>query len=160
MMCAPSGDANSCDPMAAWQTILLAFGGNAALLAILGWLGKSLLDTLITRDTKQFETDLKAKADMAIETLKSDLELKTIEHQVRFSKLHERRAEVIAELYGYFVEALWSAESFLTPMEWAGEPNKAEKHREAMNELVRLYRFFDKNRIYLPPEICAALEKL
>src|ERR1700722_11976115 len=120
--------------MAAWQTILLAFSGNAALLAILGWLGKSLLERLITRDTKQFESDLKAKADVAIETLKSTLQLKTIEHQVRFSKLHERRAEVIAKLYGYLVAALWSAESFLTPAECAGEPSKEEKHRVAMNE--------------------------
>lgn len=146
--------------MAIWQTILLAVGGNAALLAVVGWLGKSLFETIIARDTKQFEMDLKAKADIAIETLKSDLELKAIEHQVRFSKLHERRAEVIAELYGYLVEALWAAESFLSPIEWAGEPKKEEKHVSAMNKLVDLYRYFDKNRIYLPPEICASLEKL
>ena len=146
--------------MAIWQTILLAVGGNAALLAVVGWLGKSLFETIIARDTKQFEMDLKAKADIAIETLKSDLELKAIEHQVRFSKLHERRAEVIAELYGYLVEALWAAESFLSPIEWAGEPKKEEKHVSAMNKLLDLYRYFDKNRIYLPPEICASLEKL
>lgn len=146
--------------METWQTILLAFGGNAALLAVLGILGKSFLDKLIVRDTKQFESDLKAKSDSAIEHLKNELQLRTIEHQVRFSRLHEKRAAVIAELYGYLVEALWEAESFLSPIEWAGEPNKKEKHQQAMNKLVELYRFFDKHRIYLPPDVCASLEML
>jgi|SRR3990172_5376452 len=146
--------------MEAWQTILLAFGGNAALLAVLGLLGKSVLDKLIVRDTKQFEADLKAKSDAAIEHLKNELQLKTIEHQVRFSRLHEKRAAVIAELYGHLVEALWEAESFLSPMEWAGEPNKKEKHTTAMNRLVDLYCHFDKHRIYLPSELCTSLERL
>jgi hypothetical protein len=146
--------------METWQTILLAFGGNAALLAVLGILGKSLLDKLIVRDTKRFEDDLKAKSDAAIEHLKNELQIRTIEHQVRFSRLHEKRASVIAELYGHLVDALWEAESFLSPMEWAGEPNKKEKHQQAMNKLVELYRYFDKHRIYLPPEVCASLEAL
>jgi hypothetical protein len=146
--------------METWQTVLLALGGNAAFLAVLGFLGKSLLEKLIARDTKRFETDLKAKSDAAIEHLKSELQLKTIEHQVRFARLHEKRADVIAELYGFLVEMLWEAESFLSPMEWAGEPNKEEKHRVAMNKLVEFFRFFDKHRIYFPEELCGSLEQL
>jgi hypothetical protein len=146
--------------METWKTILLALGGNAALLAVLGIAGKSLLDKLILRDTKQFENDLQAKSDAAIERLKNELQVRTIEHQVRFSRLHEKRASVIAELNGYLVEALWEAESFLSPMEWAGEPNKKEKHQQAINKLVELYRYFDKHRIYLPHEVCTSLEAI
>jgi hypothetical protein len=146
--------------MEVWQTILLAFGGQAALVAVLAYIAKSLLDKMIVRDTKQFESDLKAKSDAAIEHLKNELHLKTIEHQVRFSRLHEKRAEVVAELNGLFAEALWEAESFLSPMEWNGEPSKLEKYRVAMNKLVGLYRYFDKHRIYLPPPLCGSLESL
>ena len=146
--------------MDTWQTILLALGGNAVFLAVLGFLGKSLLEKLIARDTKRFETDLKAKADAAIEQLRSDLQIRSIEHQVRFSRLHEKRATVIAELYGHLVETLWEAESFLSPMEWAGEPDKKAKHQTAMNKLVEFFRYFDKHRIYLPEELCVSLETL
>lgn len=146
--------------MQPWQTILFAFGGNAALLAILAYASKTLLEKLITRDTTRFETDLRVKSDSAIEHLKNELQLKSIEHQVRFSRLHEKRADVIADLYGHLVETLWEAESFLSPMEWTGEPSKEEKHRIAMNKLVEFFRFFDKNRIYLPEKICGSLEKL
>lgn len=131
--------------MEAWQTLMLAFGGNAALLAVLGIIGKSLLEKLILRDTKLFE---------------SELQRKTNEHQVRFLQLHQKRAAVIAELYGLLVESLWAGESFLSPMEWVGEPTKKEKHIEANNKLAEVYRFFDKNRIYLPPDICKSLEEL
>jgi len=142
------------------QFVISSILGNALVLAVLGWLGKSLLEKLIQRDSRQFEIEIKAKADTTIEQLKSDLQLRTIEHQVRFSRLHEKQAEVIAELNCYIVEALWTAESFLSPMEWAGEPNKQEKYQEAMKKLVDLYRYFDKTRIYLPEHLCTTLDQL
>ena len=146
--------------MELWQTLLLTFGGNAALLAVLGIITKSFLDKVIARDTTEFEANLRAKSDSTIEKLKSELQLKTIEHQVRFSRLHEKRATVIADLYSHLVEALWEAESFFSPMQWSGEPGKQEKHNTAMEKLVDLYRFFDKHRIYLPAELCNSLEEL
>jgi len=146
--------------MEAWQTILLAVGGNAALVAVLGLLGKSLLDKVIARDTKQFEMDLQAKSDTAIERLRSDLQTRAIEHQVRFARLHEKRASLIADLYGHLVETLWEVESFLSPMEWAGDPPKREKHQTAMNKLVDFFRFFDKHRIYFPEALCRSLEAI
>ena len=146
--------------MAAWQTLLLAFGGNAALLAVLAFAGKSLLEKFIARDTKRFESDLQARSAVAIEQLKNDLQLRTIEHQVRFSRLHEKRASVIAELNGHLAEVMWEAESFLSPMQWVGEPDIKDKHRIAMNKLVEFFRFFDKHRIYLPEPLCGSLEQL
>ena len=146
--------------METWQTVLLAIGGNTTVLLVLGWLGKSFLDKVIARDTMVFELNLKAKSDAAMEHLKNDLQLATIEHEVRFSRLHEKRATVIAELYGHLVETLWEAESFLSPMEWVGEPNKGQKRITAMNKVAELYRYFDKHRIYLPPALCTSLESL
>jgi hypothetical protein len=146
--------------MEAWQVIVAAVLGNAAVLAVLGFLAKALLEQLLQRDSRRFEVELKAKADSAIEQLKSDLQIRTIEHQVRFSQLHETRANVIAELNGLVVEALWEAESFLSPMQWAGEPDKREKERVAMSKLVELFRYFDKHRLYLPTELCDVVAKL
>lgn len=145
--------------MNAFDSVLVALGGNAILLAVLGYLGKSLLEKLIVRDTKRFETELQAKTDIAIEQLRAQLQIEAVEHQVKFSNLHEKRAEVIARLYRLLVRALWEAESFVSPMEWAGEPSKEEKHKMAMSSLVSLFRYFDQNRIYLPESLCTSLEK-
>lgn len=146
--------------MDAWQTLLLAFGGNAALLAVLALVGKSLLEKLIARDTKRFESELQAKSAAAIEQLKNELQLKTIEHQVRFSRLHEKRASVIADINGHLAEVMWEAERLLLLMQWGSEPQMEEKHQGAMNKLVEFFRFFDKHRIYLPEPLCTSLEKL
>lgn len=84
-----------------WQTILLAFGGNAALLAVLGLLGKSLLEKLITRDTKRYEATLKAKTDAAIERLRNDLMRGVESYKVQLKKsefFFQKEFEAASEL--------------------------------------------------------------
>jgi hypothetical protein len=158
--CLLSADGLCLIRMEIWKTILLAVGGQAAMLAVLGYVGKSLFERLIVRDTKRFENDLKAKSDAASDRLRYEFQLQTIEHQVRFSRLHEKRASVVAELHGYLVEALLEAENFLHPIQDPVEGGKQEKYDQAMNKLVELYRYFEKHRIYLPEEICTSLQDL
>jgi hypothetical protein len=146
--------------MESWQTIAAAVIGNSVALAILGWLGKSLLEKLLQRETKRFEVELKAKADSTIEQLKSDLQLRTIEHEVAFTRLHEKRANVIAELNGLLAETLWEAETVLSPMRWAGSPPEREMHRAAELKLVEFFRYFDKHRVYLPAVLCGEIEAM
>ena len=130
------------------------------MLAVLGLLGKSLLEKLIVRDSKRFEIELKATADAKLEEFRNQLQLRVVEHQVRFSRLHEKRAEVIAKLYELMVLAFWEAESFVSPVQWADEPDEKSKHKSTMTALVGLYRYFGQNRIYLPENVCVSLEKL
>lgn len=144
--------------MEIWQTILLAIGGNAVLVAVLGYLAKSLVSGLLAKDIKKFEVELQSKSSAAIVNLKSELHLAAIEHQVRFSKLHEKRAEVIADLYKHLVEAMWETESFVSPMKWIGEPSKKEKYITAMRKIAEFFRFFDQHRIYLPEKVCESLQ--
>ena len=146
--------------MELWQTITAAILGNAAVVAVLGWLAKSFLEGVVARDSKRFESELKAKADATIENLKSQLQLRLVEHQIKLAKLHEKRATIIAEMNSVLAEAMWEAESFLSPMEFAGEPGKREKHMAAMTRLTEFFRYFDKNRIYLPVPLCQSMEKL
>lgn len=142
-----------------WQSILLAFGGNAALLLVLAWLARSFGSQLLAKDLEKFKADLAAASTATTERLKHELQLTALEHQVRFSKLHERRAEVVADLYGLLVEAQWASQSFVSVAEWAGEPSKQEKYVSAMNKAAEFFRYFDKNRIYLPESLCKQLEE-
>ncbi len=129
--------------MELWQAILVAFGGNAALLLVLGILARSLLNNALDKDLERF---------------KGQLQLTAIEHEVTFTGLQQKRAEVIAELYKLLVKAYWEAESFTSPMEWAGEPSKKEKYITANNAIVDYFRFFDQHRIYLSTGLCEQLE--
>ena len=145
--------------MDAWQSLLLAVGGNAALLAALAWLARSFGSQLLAKDLESFKASLSSASSEASERLKHELQIVAHEHQVRFSKLHERRAEVITSLYALLVEAQWSAQSFVSVVEWAGEPPKQEKYATAMNKFAEFFREFDKNRIFLPESVCLQLDE-
>jgi hypothetical protein len=41
--------------MELWQAIIVAFGGNAAPLLVLGFLGRSLISTFLARDAETFK---------------------------------------------------------------------------------------------------------
>src|SRR4051794_2990928 len=120
--------------MSPWESLLLALGGNVALLAVLGWLARSLLGQLVAKDLERFKSDLTVASTVATERLKHELRLVAQEHQVLVSKLHERRAQVVAEVYGLLVETHWASQDFASPMEMVGEPNKKEKFVAAMNK--------------------------
>jgi hypothetical protein len=161
-----------------WQdvvtTVGTSVGGGAVLLSDAAWLVKTVLTDRLTRDAEAFKTRLKADADTEIEHLKSSLQMIAVEHQVRFSKLHERRAEVIAELYERLVGAFWVGQRFVltgaSPSEWDGErfvltggspdeQRRRDEYNKTMERIGEFALFVDTHRIYLPDGICALLDK-
>jgi hypothetical protein len=91
-----------------WQdvivTVFTTIGGGTVLLGAAAYVIKTALTQRLLLDAEGFKAQLKASADAEIERLKVSLQMSALEHEVRFSKLHEKRAEVIAELYGRLVE--------------------------------------------------------
>lgn len=73
--------------MEAWKAILVALGGNAALIAVLAWLSKSI----ITEWLKQVGTD----------------------RQIIYSKLHEKRTEAVSAIHIGLIEYLSLCKKFL-----------------------------------------------
>jgi len=140
-----------------WQEFLATIGGQAALLGIVGYLIKKLVSSRLEREADAFKADLKRNSDVEIERLKNSLQMAANEHQIRFSKLHEKRAQVLADLYKLLVKATWEAENLASPMEFAGEPDKNQKFKQAMEAISEYFRFFDQHRIYLPEELCTSL---
>lgn len=143
--------------MEAWQTILLAFGGNAALLAVLGVIGKSLLEKVLARDTLRIETELKANSAAELEKLRSTLAVAAAERHIRFSKLHERRAEAVAETYGLLRELHSRLSDYVKIFEPAGDRPKEERRKDVAEAHKAFFNFYTKNRIFLSK---SAVEKI
>lgn len=144
--------------MELWQTILALFGGNAILLMMLAYFGRSLVDTLLTKNVAQFKAELEAASETAIERLRADLHIAAVEHEVRFSRLHEKRAEVLAELYRLLVAALTETQRYSSQADGGELAEKREKYVRAINAIGEYFRYFDHNRIYLPESLCILLE--
>lgn len=140
-----------------WIGDVLAKGAVvAALLAAAGWLSKQQISAWLNKDLEREKTALQKD----VEALKADFGRLHTEHSVRFTSLHAKRAEVIAELYSLLVRAMWASEQFLSPIEQAGEPSKRELSVAAQKCLMKTARYFERHRIYLPEAVCMALETM
>jgi hypothetical protein len=135
-----------------WQSVITSLGGQAVLLAAVAWLAKVLVSSRLSREADAFRIRLKADTDVEIERLRASLQIAAAEHHVLFSKLHEKRAEVIEKLYILLLEAADAAKTF------AANPNDTQLGKEEWNQHLQLYRFFHINKIYLPSALCALLE--
>jgi len=137
-----------------WNTFLLAMGGQAIVLTVLGWLARSLVTQLLAKDIETFKTKIKTEAEIEIHKIIHDLEKQSIEHHVRFSGLHEKRAEIIATLYSLIVQAHMHLEKVLDPREFMGDPSKKDQMANAYHSVSEFYSYFNMNKIYLPEYLC------
>ena len=145
--------------MSPFEIIIASIGGSAALFGIIGWLTKSLISQLLSKDIENHKSKLQYDSEIELTKLKKEIEKTEFEHQVRFSKLHDKRGEVLADLYKFLVESVWVTRSLASPAEWAGEPTKNEKYADAMNKLGEFFRFFDQHRIYIPKKLCPLIDE-
>lgn len=147
-------------------TILIALGGAGGIIfSLSGYLGRIWAERLMGRERHAHEraleelgSDLAARTTREIEQFKANLQAAALEHEVRFSKLHEKRAEVLAELYKLLVAATWQATNFANPFQFVGDPDKQTLYVAAMNGIAEYYRFFDQHRIWLPADLCEPLK--
>ena len=127
--------------------ILIALGGSAILLAAIAWLIKTIITHYLSKDIEVYKTTLRAETEKTL-----------LEHDTIFRRLHSRRAEILAELYSKLAEAVSATTSFLSLVEWAGEPDKKEKYKIAMERIVDFFKYFDRRRIFLSEELCKQID--
>jgi hypothetical protein len=155
------------------KEVLVALGGNATLLLVLGFLARSLLQTWLAKDVERFKAglqreasselerlkcELRSQADVSIEQLKSRLQQAIIEHQVRFSRLHERRAEAIEQLYSRACDLELEAARYASTLGRGGsEQDGTEMYQQVLKKLFDFDGYRDRYRIYLPDEINALI---
>jgi hypothetical protein len=127
-----------------WQLIASA-GVSAALSSLLIWITKSWLSERLSQSIRseynqKLEThkaQLKASSDVEIERLRSQLNISATEHQVRYAKMHEARAEAIAETYSLLKELYICLADYIKPLKPAGGVPREQRRERAHAALVR-----------------------
>tara|TARA_R110000868_G_scaffold189777_2_gene433347 strand:+ start:11339 stop:11935 length:597 start_codon:yes stop_codon:yes gene_type:complete len=97
---------------------------------------------------------LEKSSEVIIENHKNQLEILKTEHQIKFSKLHEERAEIIKIIYHDFFE-LENKLEYLTTLfqgpEWINEKSRDE---DAIKKYRETFERIEKNRIYFSENLC------
>src|SRR5690554_3495813 len=100
-----------------WIAFLSQIGGFAAVVAVLGWVGRSVAIHWLDKNLKSHEHQLAATYAQEMERLRHQLQVAATEHEIRFRSIHEKQAEVIAEIYGLLRELHRAAASYVAMFE-------------------------------------------
>ncbi len=134
--------------------------GSTLTSGLIVWLSKSWISERLKNAIKheydeKLETlkiQLNAQNSIELEKMKSKLYESSIEHQIKFSKLHDIRAEVIAETYSLLYNLYHAIANYTTKMEF-GQTESRERRWELANEAYNtFYKYYQKKVIYLPKE--------
>ena len=142
-----------------WKELLAFISGSTIIIAAVAWLTKSIITHFLSKDVENFKIKIKAETDRNIEELKSALKMTALEHEVRFRRLHEKRAEVIAEIYKKMIDAHFATSSFVARGEYENEPNKKEKFKILEEKISEFLEYYGKFKIYLNTDLCEGIEK-
>jgi hypothetical protein len=96
----------------------------------------------------------------SIEDYRHALQREGVEHEVRFRRLHERRVEVISDVYRNLVRAERAMGSWTRPLQMAGEPSSEEKGKDAVEAAAAFVQHFEENRIWLEADLCEDVKKV
>lgn len=117
-----------------WVAILIAFGGNAALLAVLAFGGKSLINHWLT------------KAAM--------------EHQIKLTRFSEKQAEAIAGTYALARKFNSRLKEYLEIPDVTAGGTKAERQLEVTRCHREFLDYFEQKQIYLPKKSVLLINKI
>ena len=120
--------------------IIAFFGGSTIFLAAVAWLIRSLTAHFLDKDAEKHKETLRAEV-------------------ARSSRLHEERGVVLRDIYANLVELIDKTHSFVHVAEWSGEPTKDEKRKLVAEALIKFRDHFNKNKIYLSPNLCERIQK-
>jgi len=142
------------------EAVIVAFGGNLVLLAVLGFLARSLLSQLLAKDLKHFETKLSQASAVAAEELKHHLSLVAHEHNVRFSRLHEKQAQVLENIYAKLLDFEDASSAMALADNDTPEHLLEFSLRRAEDAGRELAQYIRRHEIFLPAEVSQQLQAL
>jgi hypothetical protein len=146
--------------MTAWQIILSSIGGSAVLFGALAWLFKSIINHYLSKDIDKFKANLQLEAQKEMAQIQSILGIEAFEHQIRFSRLHERRADIISLIYSSIVELHLSVNDFVRLLPSSSTEQNNSNLKRIWNAADQLKSSFEKNRIFFSDQICEKVSAL
>ena len=131
------------------------------------YLGKRIIDKSLDIGVEKYKSTLnrdleshKAELLRQTEEFRANLQMISLEHQVRYTKLHDERGQSIKKIYSLLVELQNRLQYFTSVFqgpEWVTDVDKENAAKEALNELSN---FFQINRIYYPEPICTTIDEI
>lgn len=125
------------------------------ITAILGYLGKLIIDKTLDVGIERYKGSLskelethKSELNKEIESYRANLQLIVLEHQIRYSKLHEDRGIAIKEIYSVLVNLKNRLEYFKTVFQGPDWTYNIDREKAAIESCNSLLKFIQTNRLF------------
>jgi len=154
--------------------VIAAFGGTAFLVAVVAYLARTLVLYAVSRDLERYKTDLRTAAERDIAQFKAELKVdndrelahlrarlqqESLEHEVRFRKLHDKMSDVMAEAFTKLSKLYAAVGSYVSVLDWAGE-TKDDKRTAVAAAYRDFTSYFLDHRLFFPKPLFAQLQVL
>lgn len=143
--------------------LLRELGIFAIAVTIIGWVAKNTINQYFNKQLNDYQAkidkelrDHQAKIDKEMNKYRNELE----KDRLRYTKLHNKRAELTAELYERFVEFEEELRKLTDPMQKENDPTQSEQISNTAESGNQFLNFYMKNKIYFPPEVCDTVENI
>lgn len=120
---------------------------------------KAQLQSSNSKELEILKAQLKGHADVEIEQLKSSLQVQSAQHNLKFTRLHERRVDAIDLVYSELIAVRDAVGGYISAFQPVGT-----NEQEQLNAVQTAYNSFKptfvKHQLFLPRNIASAIEKL
>jgi len=116
-------------------------GGVIATVVV--WLFKTWI-------TERLSNAIRHEYDVKMERMRADLHIAASERQIRFSLLHDRVAETLAETYSKLFEIKQSLLGYTNPCQLVPDENTEAKRVRVIEATNAFRSYYQPRRIYLP----------
>jgi hypothetical protein len=141
-----------------WQIIITTLSATGFATAAFVYLAKALSKHLLSLDLERFKGELKATHEKELERLRADLRIAAFRQETTFAKLHEKRAEVIAELYAKLAAVNGAMHELLSPLELDGGAGRDKREKSAAEAGTNFARYYRSHQIYFDESLCNLLD--
>lgn len=127
------------------------------------WLSERLKNSIRAEYDQKLEThkaQLKSQSDIALERLRADLSIATAEHNIQFARLHEKRAEVIAETYARLTELHVALGDYVKIFETTIDKPKEERRQAVQKAHEDFIKYYRTKRIFIPEASVAKIDSI
>lgn len=127
-----------------WQQLAGLIVAPSVVVVAVAWILRSVIAQGFTRDIQRY---------------KSELDRANFEYQQRFSTIHQRQAEVIANLYGKIAKSKTLTADPVSIVQFGGQSLREKKNRVA-DVYNDTSSYFYENKLFLPREVAEKAEEL
>lgn len=136
----------------------ISFLSGTLFIGFVAWYAKNLIVEWLKNSIKldydklleSHKAQLKAESDTAIETLKSQLQMVAAERNVRFSRIFEQTAAVVAEVYRKLLAMHDAAADYVSIIEYEEMGTKAQRRAAFVTQYTEFRAYFRPRAVYLP----------